>query len=186
MKNHLTPQYLSDLIPQQTQFRYNLRNAADIETVPCRTQLYSNSFLPSTIREWNRLPENTRNAPSLDAFKSSMNRNTSKSSPLYSIGSRQSQILHARLRLSCSSLQYDLNRRSIVDSPNCNCGAIETVDHFLLYCNNYTHQRQLYLSNLPCPPLANNLLYGDERCTFDQNKHIFLQVHKYVLATRRF
>ncbi len=63
MKNHLTPQYLSDLIPQQTQFRYNLRNAADIETVPCRTQLYSNSFLPSTIREWNRLPENTRNRP---------------------------------------------------------------------------------------------------------------------------
>ncbi len=55
--NNRTPSYLTDLIPQQTQSRYNLRNASNIPLIPCRTQLYSNSYFPSTIREWNRLPE---------------------------------------------------------------------------------------------------------------------------------
>ncbi len=44
MKNNKTPPYLSDLIPQQTQARYALRNASDIPLIPCRTQLYTNSF----------------------------------------------------------------------------------------------------------------------------------------------
>ncbi len=160
MKNNKTPPYLSDLIPQQTQARYALRNASDIPLIPCRTQLYTNSFLPSTIREWNRLEETIRNAPSLLSFKARIKKNSPKSSPLCKVGSRKAQILHARLRLSCSSLNYDLHRRSIVDTPNCMCGAVETVSHFLLYCNQYQHQRQLYLDNLPCPPIVDNLLYG--------------------------
>ncbi len=69
MKNNLTPQYLSELIPSNTQLRYQLRNASDIPHIPCRTQLYSASFLPSTIREWNNLPDAFRNASSLSSFK---------------------------------------------------------------------------------------------------------------------
>ncbi len=107
MKNHTTPQYLNDLIPEQTQPRYNLRNTSDIPLIHCRTQLYTNSYLPSTIREWNRLPENHRNAPSVTAFKARVNQNATKSSPVYNVGSREGQILHTRLRLSCSSLNLD-------------------------------------------------------------------------------
>ena len=39
---------------------YNLRNADDIRTIYATTRLYSNSFLPSTIRDWNNLPRNVR------------------------------------------------------------------------------------------------------------------------------
>ncbi len=186
MKNNLTPGFLSNLIPNQTQDRYTLRNASDIPIIPCRTQLYTNSYLPSVIRDWNRLDDNVRNAPSLMSFKSRISKNISKPSLLYKVGSRKPQILHTRLRLDCSSLNYDLHRRSIVDSPNCTCGAEETVSHFLLHCNNFQHQRQLYLSSLPCAPLADNLLHGCERLSFEQNKYVFLQVHKYLLATKRF
>ncbi len=186
MKNNLTPQYLSDLIPEQTQVRYNLRNASDVPSLSCRTQLYTNSFLPSTIRDWNRLDDHTRSAPTVTSFKSRIKKNNSKASPLYNVGSRKSQILHTRLRLSCSALNHDLHRRSIVESPNCQCGSVETVNHFLLYCDIYQLHRQRYLTNLPCAPIANKLLYGDERLTFDENKHIFIQVQKFILATKRF
>ncbi len=182
----LAPPYLCDLIPQQIQNRYVLRNATDIPIIPCRTQLYRNSFLPSTILDWNRLAENIRTAPTLAAFKSLINTGSRKPSPLLNIGSRTGQVLHARLRLSCSSLSYDLHRRSLIDSPNCECGATETADHFLLHCNQYTHQRQIYLSNLPCPPLPEFLLNGNVHLSFDDNKYIFTQVQKYILATKRF
>ncbi len=186
MKNNLTPQYLSDLIPEQTQARYNLRNASDVPLLSCRTQLYTNSSLPSTIRDWNRLDDHTRSAPTVTSFKSRINKNNSKASPLYNVGSRKSQTLHTRLRLSCSALNHDLHRRSIVESPNCQCGSVETVTHFLLYCDIYQLHRQRYLTNLPCAPIAHKLLYGDERLTFDENKHIFIQVQKFILATKRF
>ena len=57
MKNNLTPTYLSSLVPESVgqTFRYNLRNSNDLLTIDVRTSLYSNSFLPSTVRDWNNL-----------------------------------------------------------------------------------------------------------------------------------
>ena len=62
MKNNLTPPYLSSLVPQtvgQTT-RYSLRNSNDLQTIQSRTTLYSNSFLPSTFRDWNNLTPEVR------------------------------------------------------------------------------------------------------------------------------
>ncbi len=148
MKNGLTPTYLTTLIPTETQQRYALRNVNNIPSLCGRTQQYTNSFLPSTIRDWNSLPESTRYAPTISSFKYRLNKDTSKSSPLFNVGTRKDQILHARLRMSCSSLNYDLYRKSIIDSPLCTCGAPETVSHFLISCRQYQHQRQLYLTDI--------------------------------------
>ncbi len=68
MNNNISPAYLGELIPIHTEHRYHLRNADDIPMIHCRTQLYSNSFMPSAIREWNNLSEHTRNAPSLSSL----------------------------------------------------------------------------------------------------------------------
>jgi hypothetical protein len=71
MFNHLSPQYLSSIVPNtvgQT-LVYNLRNASNTRNIFCQTQLYSNSFLPSSIKDWNDLPVELRNAPSLAIFK---------------------------------------------------------------------------------------------------------------------
>ena len=52
MKLNISPSYLCSLVPpvigQMTQ--YNLRNTNNIRTISCNSQLYYNSFLPSTVR----------------------------------------------------------------------------------------------------------------------------------------
>ena len=72
MHNNLAPNYLSALIPQQVEAisRYNLRNAQDIRNIRTRTSLYYiNSFLPSTLRQWNDLSSETSQSTSLNSFK---------------------------------------------------------------------------------------------------------------------
>ena len=58
--NGLAPNYLLDLVPPiiQETSNYNLRNADEIQTLHARTNLYYNSFFPSTIRAWNSLQSN--------------------------------------------------------------------------------------------------------------------------------
>ncbi len=170
----------------QNQPNYILRNFNNIPVIHCRTQNYQNSFLPSAIRDWNALQENIRNAPTLVAFKSLINKNVVKSSPLFDVGCRRGQIFHARLRLSCSSLNFDLFRKSIIDFPLCACGAQETVDHFLLKCPRYLQQRQVLLDCINCPPITDYLLNGYQHMGFEQNRNMFLEVQKYILATKRF
>ena len=77
MFNDLTPPYLSSLVPPlvQNSSRYNLRNFNDTQTIASRTTLFYNSFLPSSIRDWNRLNPDIRNAGTLDAFKHKLNQN---------------------------------------------------------------------------------------------------------------
>ena len=53
MYNHLTPEYLSSLIPQQVNeiARYNLRDSKLSKTIRAKTNPYNNSFLPSVLRD---------------------------------------------------------------------------------------------------------------------------------------
>ena len=67
MVHNLTPNYLTSLIPSTANetSNYNLRNSNYIRTVKKRTNQSFSSFLPSSIREWNTLPEEQRNATTL-------------------------------------------------------------------------------------------------------------------------
>lgn len=185
MESSISPAYLTDLIPTQAQ-RYQLRNASDIPLIHTRTQTYSSSFLPLTIKDWNTLPTDIRNSNTIGSFKANLNKNTTAPSPLYNIGNRRNQILHTRLRLGCSSLNHDLHRKNIVESPVCECGEIESTNHYLLQCHHYIPFRQRFLVNLPCALTVNNLLFGDEHLPFEQNSIIFLRVQSYIEATKRF
>ena len=74
MKAGLSP-YLSLLVPLiGTNSVYNLRNANKIDTVLVRDlPIYYNSFLPSVIRSWNELPQETRDSVSIASFKRHLN-----------------------------------------------------------------------------------------------------------------
>ena len=110
MFNDLTPPYLSSLVPPLVQNvpRYNLRNSNDTQTIASRTTLFYNSFLPSSIRDWNRLNLGIRNAGTLDAFKFKLNQNLPVIPKHYYSGIRKNQIWHTRIRTGCSSLKNDL------------------------------------------------------------------------------
>ena len=186
MKYNISPSYLSNLIPIPQENRYPLRNRHDIPTIHSRTSLYQESFLPSVIRQWNSLPENVKTSPTLPIFKRRLSPNIQKPPIYYSVGNRRGQVLHTRLRLECSALNYDLHRKSIVEHPYCSCGEIETTKHFLFSCSNYSVLRQLMFSNLPCPPTYNNLMFGSENLTAESNTYTFLQVQKFIIASKRF
>ena len=109
MYNNISPGYLSSLIPQQVDAkfsRYNLRNSNELQT-RAKTSLYYNSFLQSTLRQWNNLSIETRQLNSLNSFKCFL-KEDKRTVPKYNFyGVRNAQILHTRLRMGCSSLNLD-------------------------------------------------------------------------------
>ena len=68
-QHHMSPDYLSSLIPATigSTTNYQLQNSS-LLTLHASFQLDFNSFLPSVMREWNELPEVTRDLPSIAAF----------------------------------------------------------------------------------------------------------------------
>ena len=136
MVHNLTPNYLTSLIPSTVNetSNHNLRNSNDIRTANARTSQYFSSFLPSSIRERNALPEEQRNATTVTSFKYQLNQPSSSIPKFYYVGERQTQILHTRLRTKCSSLNYYIFLRNLTDSPFCRCGSIENTEHYLLQC----------------------------------------------------
>ena len=75
MVNRLTSDSLSGLVPpcKNENNPYNLRNNDGIRNIYARTNLYYNSFLPATIRDWNNLPQKVRQADSIQSFKRFLN-----------------------------------------------------------------------------------------------------------------
>ena len=170
--------------------RYAFRNTEDVPSIHCRTSFYHNSLIPSSIRSWNALPHSTQSSDSLHQFKRLLfNRQTSPA--YYYTGPRKFQILHTRLRLGCSSLSDDLFRKNIIPSRACVCGQVETVRHYLLFCNLFSVQRNILLHKIRQlnPSLvidANLLLTGDCTLSDDLNAKLFKIVFEYIDSTKRF
>ena len=191
MSTGLTPEYLSNLVPENigNLVDYNLRNANNTRTLNSNTQLYANSFLPSTVQDWNNLPHAIKNAPSLHSFKSKLNSNVVKVPKyFYYFTDRRSHMMHTRLITHCSALNEHLHSKHIIDSPHCLCGQIEDTNHFILECHNYANQRNTMNNELiEFGHLSLNiLLFGDQNLSFDQNVKIFAAVQRFISNTRRF
>ena len=186
----LSPPYLSALLPATVgaNVSYNLRNPNNLQTVQCHSQLYYNSFLPSAIRTWNGLPEDTRNINSTASLKYQLNNNLNPPPRYYNEGKRLAQILHSRLRTNCSSLNEHLYSKNIVQSSLCACGSIEDTGHFLLHCPLYHNYRQDMLRSASrlCQPSLNTLLYGNDNLSVSDNKQIFISVQDFIVKTKRF
>ena len=186
----LSPAYLSSLLPPTTgaNASYNLRNPNNLQTIHSHSQLYFNSFLPSAVRTWNTLPEDTRKSSSIASLKRHLNTNVTLPPRHFYEGKRLGQILHCRLRTNCSALNQHLFSKSIVQCSLCACGLVEDTGHFLLYCPLYLNHRDDMLRSINhlCQPSLNILLYGDPNLNDNDNKQIFLSVQKYILNTKRF
>ena len=128
----MTPPYLSLLIPQNVgqTTRYSLRNSNHLQTIHSRTTLYFNSFLPSTIKDWNNLTPEVRQIDSVNTFKQFLNRERERIPKYFYSGSRRGQMLHTRLRTHCSGLSDHLFLKNIVESPLCQWGRIENAYHY--------------------------------------------------------
>ena len=187
------PTYLNSTLPVPQEHNYSLRNTNNIPTILCRTVLFYNSLLPNSIRLWNDLPIEIQHAPSLKRFKELLDRQLDipPVPSYYFFGPRKLQVLHSRLRTGCSSLNAHLHSKNISESPNCNCGDIETPAHFFLNCPLYNRSRLVLFQSfsqlqLPINLSVEILLFGCKNISDNQNQHIFQAVQNFILNTKRF
>ena len=192
--NNLAPAYLSDLIPPTVAERheYGLRNRRNITAFRTNKEQLSRSFFPSTVRDWNALPIELRNAHSLHIFKRSLHAHFAPPPkiPWYGRGDRLCDIHHARMRVGCSKLKahlfYNLH---VENSSSCICGhLIEDTSHYFLQCPLYRQQRySLNMELNAYQPLSNDLLlYGSNELSLDDNTIVVLAVQNFIRSTKRF
>jgi hypothetical protein len=123
---------------------HNLRDDENYTTQRSRLRMSMTSFIPSTVSLWNNLALTLRISPNISCFKSRIKENTFRSPEYYVEGSRKLSILHARLRLQCSSLNSDIFLINITNDPKCQCGApFDDVIEYLMECPLYKKTKEI-------------------------------------------
>ena len=186
----LSPPYLQELIPENVGCisNHNLRNANHFRNIHSKSSSFTNSFLPSVIRDWNSLPLETRNCSSLSIFKRLLNSDSPVIPRHYYYGDRHLQIQHARLRTKCVPLNSFLFCKDLVMIPNCKCGSLENIEHYFLTCPLYSQERHILFTKLSflSSITVDILIYGDDTLSLATNINIVDAVHGFIKSTKRF
>lgn len=189
MINNLCPPYLQNLTPPliSTINPYPRRKPFERRAPACKTELYKNSFIPSATNLYNELPNEIQSSSSLSLLKKYLSENDNKVPLYFYSGTRQEQLLHCRLRLGMSDLNYDLYRRHLLEDPACHCGfPAETSEHFLLFCPTYTNIRTQTIDTLDIQHRQiNTLLFGNNILNVQENTFIFSNVHTFIERSNR-
>jgi hypothetical protein len=198
IQNNNAPGYLSNLIPPtiQSTTLYQLRNREDIIIPFCRLSITNDSYIPSTIRQWNNLDLSIRNDGSMPHFKSELRKLSNSYSvnipKYYSYGPRKLNIVLTQLRCSATFLNYDLFKVNIISNPSCSCGAIrEDSYHYFFECPLYNGIRNYLLNFLDwlpndCHLDLNLLIFGNSTLTNEQNELVLKKVFDYIRKSERF
>ena len=149
--NNQTPGYLySLLVPPNRD--YNTRRYTKFRQVFCRTETFSNSFLPQTIKEWNKLDTSICQAPSYSAFRKALLdfiRPTANST--FGTNDVSGLKLLTRLRVGFSHVREHKFKHNFQDTlnPLCPC-SLEAEDtyHFFMRCQSFSNQRNVLFDDL--------------------------------------
>ena len=181
LKNLLTPDV-------RTRTPYNLRTDGNLSQSRIRTSTFNQSFIPFYTKKWNNLTMDLRFIGSLHDFKRAINKDKLKVPKYYYVGSRLSQIIHSRMRMSCSPLKYDLYKMHIIDDSRCSCGNDrEDVPHFFFQCPLYNDLRSLFDEvDTTIPINVHNFLFGCENATISNIKNLFAIISNFILQSKRF
>ena len=90
----------------------------------------------------------------------------------------EKHIIHCKLRLGLSDLNYDLLSKHLTTNNSCYCGERkETSQHYILHCPPFTHVRHNTIFKLPANVLnISTLLQGDPNMSNNMNSLIFKAV----------
>ena len=138
-----------------------------------------------TFRALNNLPNEIKESILVSASIFQLNKNLPKPPNYFNVGSRLGQVLQARHRMECSALHADSYRKNIVNSPSCQCGGFENAQHLFFTCPLYAESRRnlsIRLDNYS----INQLLYGIEDSTLQENTILFLEVQNVLTSCGRF
>jgi hypothetical protein len=190
MRNEAAEQ-LTALVPERTGNRaeYNIRSGNNLTVPRSRSTAHQNSFLPSTCREWNKLPLSHKQINSVEGFKEKLREEVVKVPSYLHVGERKLQILHCRLRVKNADLNGNLYSKQMKESPECECGeAVETTKHYFMECPLYDQDRARLAMSIPdgIDATTDILLSGDPSLTEDANAGLFKATQEYIRATGRF
>ena len=162
IQNNYTPTYLKSPMPTLRTHLFGLRTDNVIHEIKCRTNRYSGSFYPHSVKCWNDIGPELREASSLSIFKANI---------LKLIRPLKKDIfgLHDpigvkrlfQLRVGLSPLKYHKMKHNFRDtlSDICDCrDESETLKHYLLHCINYADVRHVFMESIAPILLDNNLL----------------------------
>ena len=191
--NKIYPDYLYDLLTPTQNTTYNLRNIHQFQPRRSRLKSSTNSFFPASVRAWNQLPAYTRNATSLNLFKSKVQSNL-KPSLYNTLCTGKYGIQLTRLRLGLSALNAHRFRYNFIESPNCNhCNQSETTHHYFFVCPSYPDARLTLLNRLSTELDLNlndkNILLQIMLHGIMETRHypLLLEIiYEYIAATDRF
>ena len=118
------------------------RNKNNTPLFNIKHNCFKNSFIPSSIVEWNKLSSNIRNSESPGIFRKRilpfMRRSANST---FQCHNPKGLKLITRLRLRFSHLPFHKSKHSFQDTLNLifNCGTGETTVHYLLHRSNFSN-----------------------------------------------
>ena len=193
VKNGYVPSYLSELLPQENQYLYehNLRRNHNLRIPFACMNILKMSFISIGIKLWNSLDQDIRQSVSIVDFKAKLRNSHKVINVLYYYGQRWPSVVHARLRIGCSKLNYDacFNLHLPDVEPACVCGAkYEDVNHFFMSCPNYNDIRRNLKQSVESVTNFDlkTVLHGNQELGVDENHVVFDAVHKFILESERF
>ena len=178
----------------------NLRSTLPIYPLEARTERFRKSFFPYCVNEWNKLDSRIRDLPSISRFKRAIfDFIRPKSSPTFRVEDNHGLVLLTRLRVDFSHLREHKFRHGFLDTldPFCSCrnNSIETTEHFLLQCSNFSNERLILFDSLRTivslfplnlQSLCKLLLFGDSKLSDNTNHDILTNVIDFITASNRF
>jgi hypothetical protein len=206
----LAPPYLTNSCPPLTKDRttYNLRSGMNISAPQTRTTTYQKSFYPQSIRDWNGMDPELRNAKSINAFKDRQRKIVNskfKTNSLFHHSNTNEAINHTRIRLGLSGLAFQRYDYNHIDDPKCTRCSEKSEDplHFFLICPVFEDER-IDLIQKVCEVLDSNdikidldsptlgeefiemLLRGTPLMDEKDNKKILILAQAFIKQTKRF
>ena len=153
------------------------------------------------MKIWNELDPELTELPSLASFKNallSFVRPTPNS--LFGAHNPLGVVLLTRLRVGLSHLREHSFRHNftVIVDPFCLCGtnSIETTEHYLLHCPQFSSHRKFLFANLQnrglsllpysSSYLTNVLLYGSSQLNNGLNLLIMNEIFEFLINSKRF
>ncbi len=132
-----------------------------------------------------------KNSLSIGVFKKRLDLASPRAPEYFNIGNRKENIFLCQLRCEASNLNHHLQLHHLTDNPNCpHCGDIlEDNFHFIIFCPYYELQRRSLRDvcvELQVDFNLQNILFGNELLTFNNNAKIMLTVQNFIKSTKRF
>ena len=194
-----SPEYLYRLIPQPHNL-FNLRNQHLIPQIFCRTNVFSDSFFPTAIKEFNKFSNQVTHHLSFQSFRKLLLKSIRPvPNSLFDACDPLGIKLLTRLRVGLSHLREQKFRHGFNDTidPLCPCNMeIESVSHFFLRCFNFSNIRfdlmnelmkiNPNLLQLTDEKLTETLLYGDINLPHEINSKIINLSISFIIKSGRF